>query len=76
MTRNTRARSTLDFDMRLSDGSGLKGRYRCTDDQWQRIFAVLLEKPVPPDPAPYCANDGTCSCAKFGDDPTKCERQP
>lgn len=23
----------------------------------------------------FCAPDGTCSCAKFADDPTKCERK-
>lgn len=23
----------------------------------------------------FCAPDGTCSCAKFGDDPTECERR-
>lgn len=23
----------------------------------------------------FCAADGTCSCAKFADDPTKCERR-
>lgn len=27
------------------------------------------------DPWPFCANDGTCSCAKFHDDPTGCERR-
>ena len=27
------------------------------------------------DPWPFCANDGTCSCAKFHADPTGCERR-
>lgn len=41
------ANNTLKFKVKLSDGSGLDGTMRCTDEQWNAIFPILIGK-VPP----------------------------
>lgn len=39
--------NVLEFKFTFSDRSRLEGSWRCSDDQWGRILAILTEKPVP-----------------------------
>jgi len=52
-------------------------------DEWEltlptdarAVLQVLVDGARALNPASFCANDGTCSCAKFGADPKDCEQR-
>lgn len=57
-------------DRRLEDGDAYRRGHDAID--WS---VKATPKPALPDSWPFCANDGTCSCAKFHAKPDNCERR-